>query len=268
MKKNLLFLLLLVPILSFARLTIVGIAFSDDDILFSYRFQSTIRKALLEANGKEWFMKHIIYANPDSTEINLDFIAGDYCIASDICESIARRSEFFDGVNKALDYLSEKNDTLYYPYMSDRWKKYPLAGIKRIKTTPEIPPENIYDFNCFYCIDRKNVDYIRFPVILHVRNDISDDWIRPFYPEECHEIFIKKYGYRVNKDGKNVYIKSDGHYNLIDNHEDAEIFFEFIKALDDTVTSMPVPKGSKTIPMHPFGYNPGNKAVLQLSFGK
>jgi len=113
MKKTLLLLLMAVftPICVNAKITLGRAAMPLADLL-QFRTDSKVRRAMLEANGKEWFMKNVIMSTPDSMRVVIGFIEGDYCVANVKLKGRSR-IEYLVGLKKAIDLLSENNDTLY-----------------------------------------------------------------------------------------------------------------------------------------------------------
>lgn len=272
MRKILLILMLLsISVQMMARLTLAAIAYLEDDKsseCFYYQHKSAFRRALLEVNGKEWFMKHIIYANPDSSRFVLDFIAGDYCIGEDVFAFPERREEFFAGVKKALDYLSEKNDTLFYglPLSKSEFNSdYIFLRSQKIFQTFDTIPNNIYDFNNFYKLKRVGVDYIRMRFIdLSFRGELwaGEGYLKHYY-KSLSENFINKYKVFPIPD----FAKDDTRmekYNIIENPEDAETLFEIINAFDEYVLSIPTPQPSIIKEMNPFGYSSEHPTRLIL----
>lgn len=87
----------------------------EDEHYYIYHVDALMHRALLEINGKQWYMRNIIYRNPDSLYIVLHLMEGEFFTAnSNPWDSNHKLDgELFIGINKAVDYLSKKNELLF-----------------------------------------------------------------------------------------------------------------------------------------------------------
>lgn len=261
-------LLYLLPIWSSAQILFAAAEVRDND-LFKYRNVSLIRRAMLKTNGKDWFMKNLIYSDPKLMPFYLNFIAGGYCTAGEVYRNQnGTRNEFFDGLLKAIVCLSENNDTLYYFITVDEINfKTPIKGELHLSETknkyPAHDSENIkhrYDFDKFYGSDgitrtRQNVDYmsIMFDENFSPRiclNTTEKELPIKLYPE-CIDDLIEKYTYYYTDDHTHT-----PPYNLVTNAEEAEFLFNAILAFDNFIISLN-PKERVKMKMLPWIYIAG-----------
>lgn len=270
MKYLLYILFTFLPLLSFGRVNFaVGVYYCNDSVYpmylkFRFHNDAVMRRALLKTNGKEWFIKHVVKAEPDSLSFKLKFIAGDYCIAGEADpQKNGTKDEFFAGLKKAVNYMSANNDTVFYflQYLRDYEKideyfKNVWIGIRRAWGSDSI--EYKYDYNNFFRYHPTAQAIDCFPIsfgYMFVPRDCLDVKFHedidfsPIFPDGLDKEFINKFCYtHFNKDNCNLT------YPPLTSDEDAEELFEKIKYFDDYILSLP-PFPESQVKVFPWGYD-------------
>lgn len=168
MKKLLIILLITFPLTAYSKISFACAACPINDLFLQHRNAAVLFRAMLKANGEDWFMKNILLNNHKSLKIYLNFIAGDYCTAGE--EDYPERylgEEFFSGVKKAVEYMSANNDTLYTYYITENFSK-DLTWQMRIRgTLPTDSNKYKYNFDGFDYSKQETIDYIRINFYLH-----------------------------------------------------------------------------------------------------
>ena len=251
------FMLIISPAISIAHISFAAARVWDQDY-FKYRNEALIRRAMLKANGKDWFMENIIYSDPKLLPFYLNFIVGGYCTAGEVYpDQTGKRDKFFDGLKNAIKELSDNNDTLYiFKEVKMYDVKSPLSGyIYRYQTREQDRYKHNYDFDHFDYDSRKYADYFSFifeeGFSPRVCLNIADNKLMSkLYPTGIDNL-IKKYRYIYN-----FFRLYTPPYNLITAPRDAEKMFEAIVTFDNYILSLN-PKGRVKMKMLPWIYISG-----------
>lgn len=256
LNKTLILFVLLYPILSFGQLSIgVAVVSHEDDVVFKKNAQ--LRQALIEANGKDWFIDNVIMNENDSVCFYLKFFRGNYLAIAETTSCAILQGQisinskergFLYGVKRAIDYLAEKKDTIWFYHT----------------VFPPLPLDaKIIEFNTFkhakWVTDSLNFDNMDYSVrreyvrisysrclnsIRYSGKTLCNSFSIPF-PEN-----LTKYLISVDMD-----TEVKGEFLPIQNKKDAEDMFILIKQIDSQILSLPSPSSQAT-KLLPWGYVP------------
>ncbi len=245
--------LILTPLVSFSRITFGGVVLSENELMYSWKNHSIIRRALLNANGKDWFMKHIIYRNPDSLSVFIKFHEDNH-LGIGVKESypggpIPRvNREFFDGLKKAVDLMSQNNDTLLY-----------LSFMK-----PSDPPLTILQLKPFHLIwVRADINYGEIDHSKNPKYNFAIEENYAFSYVKClRNAFEAIFGELPEELNKYVYPMNypdcrfdDTKFITVTSAEVAEKLYELVNRFDDYILGLPSPDPSQ-FAFFPYGYTP------------
>lgn len=211
-----------------ARISLGAISFDDEEELYLNRNAALMRQALLKANGKQWFIKHIISA-VDYPFIMLYFVYGNYCLVDKaIVENPDFCDEFYSGIKKGIYYLSDKNKTLYRLDRSDY--------------------DSLYDTNYIlsevqYLANQKKCNFDGYDGFSEKTEPICIS-IDLYFFGYLWNIIIRDKLFDKNKELKSkidtlLECITDG-YEITD-PKDTELIFQLIQKIDKYILSIPVP---------------------------
>ncbi len=245
--------LILTPLVSFSRITFAGAVLPYNHRIYSWKNHCKIRRALLNANGKDWFMKHLIYRKPDSLSIYIKFYEGDYLAAGVMMKGLNHTRprvsrEFFDGLKKAVDLMSQNNDTLLYTAF----------------VNPEYFLQTIRYINHYYLLDEPDsINYDGMVYSAQPKRRFAIAEFRTFSYASClrtafQTVFgelpeeLKEYVYPINYPDCRFYEEK---YIPVTSAEVAEKLYELVNRFDDYILSLPSTNALQYIFL-PYDYTP------------
>lgn len=229
------------PRIDFDTLTLAAFP-PEIDRMGTIRSSSVINNAFFRANGTEWYKKYIMFGPRNQSKLYFSFKAK---CAYMTCNNTD--SAYIRGVLNALDFLFEKNDTLFAPV--HEWHQPFLDKINKEKAIENWLIKNRDDFlfsndwniqvvkgsATFRSSDSKTVDILPFgfsniniwPNLIN--GSMEGRIFRHAYEKECIEKRLNIIDDRCIK-SQNAYSKAD-----------IEHYLTWIQKADDYYISLPTP---------------------------
>lgn len=210
--------------------------------LFRYRSDALMRQALLKANGEDWYIKYVI-CDSIQHDFVLNFIEGDYCTVCMFCHDEVNIStdEYFGGVKKAIDYLSEKDETLYFIYLPRQEFPDPEIKLRPVTKLTKISDAERYRYNF------DGFDYA----------GKSTPYIQLLFNIEPYDAFIDLgIRYRVFNMKQDIYnlVRRYRRRKVFPDKKDAKKIIKAIIKMDNYILSIPLP--DNRIKRLPYSYAP------------